>query len=55
MRAILAAVIVAVVLLGGLVMGVAAMFLVPLLASIAVLALLIWFIQRRAANKPPIR
>lgn len=55
MRTALAIVIVLVVLLGGTVMGIAAMFLVPLIASIAVLALLIWFVQRRTSGKPPIR
>jgi hypothetical protein len=55
MRITLAAAIVLVVVLGGTVMGIAAMFLVPLIASIAVLALLIWFVQRRTSNKPPIR
>lgn len=55
MRAALVITVVLVVLLGGTLMGIAAMFLVPLIASIAVLALLIWFVQRRASNKPPIR
>jgi hypothetical protein len=43
------------VLLGGSIMGVAAMLLLPVVGIIAAIALLIWFLQRRASGRPPIR
>ena len=42
------------VMLGGVLMGVAALFLVPIVGALAVIALLIWVLRRRAANKPPV-
>lgn len=42
------------VMLGGVFMGVAALFLVPIVGALAVIALLIWVLRRRAANKPPV-
>lgn len=42
------------VVLGGVFMGVAAVFLVPIVGALAVVALLIWVLRRRAANKPPV-
>lgn len=42
------------VLLGGIFMGVAAVFLVPIVGALAIIALLIWVLRRRAEHKPPI-
>lgn len=43
-----------IVVLGGMFMGVAAVFLVPIVGALAVIGLLIWVLRRRAANKPPV-
>lgn len=53
MRLALIVLIVGVVLLGGTFMGIASMFLVPLIASIALLVLLIWLVQRRSSGRRP--
>lgn len=43
-----------VVLLGGIFMGVASVFLFPIVGALAFIALLVWLLRRRAANKPPV-
>lgn len=55
MKAGLIVLIAVLVLLGGIVMGVASLFLFPIVGALAVIALLIWLLRRRAALKPPIR
>ncbi|MGH7447973.1 MAG: hypothetical protein ACRELT_10465 [Longimicrobiales bacterium] len=42
------------VLLGGVLMGVAAIFLLPIVGALALIALVIWVLRRRAEHKPPI-
>jgi hypothetical protein len=55
MRTSLIALIALVVMLGGIFMGIAATLVLPLIGIVAAIALLLWLLQRRAANKPPIR
>ena len=43
------------VLLGGTFFGIASVFLFPIVGAIAIVALLIWMLRRRAEHKPPIR
>jgi predicted PurR-regulated permease PerM len=55
MRPIYWAVIVAVlILVVGIVFGVAGVFLAPILGAIGLLVLLVWLLQRAARDKPPI-
>lgn len=54
MNAGLIGLIAVVILLGGLFMGVASLFLFPIVGALAFVALLIWLLRRRAANKPPV-
>lgn len=53
MGAVLIALVVLIVIVGGSIMGVASVLLVPLIAFIVLVGLLIWFASRRARNKPP--
>lgn len=53
MNVALIALLAVVVLLGGIFMGVAAIFLVPLVGIIALIALIIWALRRRAEHRPP--
>jgi Mn2+/Fe2+ NRAMP family transporter len=55
MRSTLVIVAVAVILLGGAAMGFASLLLLPLIGGIALIALIVWFLQRRSAGKPPLR
>lgn len=48
--AILTAIIVAV---GGLIFGVAGIFIAPIVGALAVIALIIWLIERKAHHKLP--
>jgi predicted ABC-type sugar transport system permease subunit len=54
MNAGLIGLVVVLVLLGGTLMGVAALFLVPIVGALVIVALLIWLLRRRAAHKPPV-
>jgi 4-hydroxybenzoate polyprenyltransferase len=38
----------------GLVFGVAGIFLAPILGGIALIALIIWLLSRKARDKPPV-
>jgi predicted PurR-regulated permease PerM len=42
------------ILLVGLIFGIAGVFLAPILGGIALIALLIWLLGRKARNKPPV-
>lgn len=42
------------VLVVGIIFGVAGLFLLPILGVIATIALVVWLIQRRARDRPPI-
>lgn len=53
MRAALIALVVVLVLVGGTFMGVAAMFLVPIVAAIALIAIALTLLARKAEDKPP--
>lgn len=44
----------ALVLVGGLLMGVAGLLLLPLVAGIALVGLVIWMLGRKAEHRPPI-
>lgn len=55
MGAVLIALVVLLVIVGGSIMGVASLLIVPLVAFIVLVGLLIWFVSRRARNKPPLR
>lgn len=55
MRAALIGGILLIFLVGGSIMGVASLLLLPLVGIVAALVLLIWFLRRRAEHKPPIR
>jgi hypothetical protein len=44
-----------VILVGGTVLGIASLVLLPLVGVVALVVLLIWFARRRAEHKPPIR
>jgi Na+-driven multidrug efflux pump len=54
MRTTLVAGIVLLVLVGGTIMGIASIFLLPLVGIIAAVVILLWFLRRRAEHKPPI-
>lgn len=41
------------VLIGGVIFGVAGIFLAPILGVIGIIALIIWFMERKAEHKPP--
>lgn len=43
------------ILVGGTVLGIASLVLLPLVGGVVLVALLILFLQRRQAGKPPIR
>jgi predicted PurR-regulated permease PerM len=45
----------ALILVGGIVFGIAGVFLAPILGGIALIALVIWLLQRAARDKPPIK
>jgi predicted PurR-regulated permease PerM len=45
----------AVILVAGVVFGVAGVFLAPILGGIAVIVLVVWLLQRAARDKPPIK
>lgn len=49
--AILTAVLVAI---AGLVFGVAGIFLAPILGIVAIIALIIWLVERKVQHKPPL-
>jgi hypothetical protein len=55
MRGALLGIVLLIILVGGTVMGIASLLLLPLVGAVLLVALLIWFVQRRAAGKPPIR
>jgi hypothetical protein len=55
MRSALFAGVALLILIGGSLMGVAALLLLPVAGIILAIALLIWMLQRRASGKPPIR
>jgi hypothetical protein len=55
MRAGIIAAILLVVLIGGTVMGIASLVLLPLVGIVFAIVLVIWLLQRRSAGKPPIR
>jgi hypothetical protein len=55
MRPALAGAIALIVLIVGTVFGVASLLLLPVVGAVALIALLIWFAQRRARDEPPIR
>lgn len=40
--------------IGGLIFGVAGIFLAPLLGVLGLIALIIWMIERKAQHKPPL-
>lgn len=42
------------ILVGGVILGVAGIFLFPIVGAIAVIGLLIWMAERKAEHKPPI-
>lgn len=48
--AILTAVLVAV---GGVILGVAGIFLLPIIGALAIIALILWLIERKVHHKPP--
>jgi uncharacterized membrane protein YbaN (DUF454 family) len=55
MSQLVSAILVAVgLLIVGLVLGVAGIFLFPILGAIALVALVIWLLRRRAQDRPPI-
>jgi uncharacterized membrane protein YbaN (DUF454 family) len=55
MSQLVSAILVAVgLLIVGLVLGVAGIFLFPLVGAIALVALVVWLLRRRAQNRPPI-
>jgi hypothetical protein len=54
MRPAVAAIIALLVLVVGTFMGVAALLVLPLAGAVVLVALLVWLLQRRAANKPPV-
>jgi hypothetical protein len=54
MRAVWAFIIIG-ILIGGTVMGVASLLLLPLVGGVLLLALIVWFLQRRARGEPPLR
>ena len=41
-------------LIGGLVLGVAGLFLLPILGVFALIAILFWLAERKAEHKPPV-
>jgi uncharacterized membrane-anchored protein len=53
MRTGLIAAVALIVLLGGTVMGIAAIFVLPIVGGIALLALILYALGRRADNRPP--
>ncbi|HEX6308235.1 MAG TPA: hypothetical protein VFZ69_08615 [Longimicrobiales bacterium] len=54
MNAALIVLIALAVLLGGLFFGVTAIFVVPIAAVLAIVALVIWMLRRRSQHRPPI-
>lgn len=42
------------VLVAGIVLGVAGIFLVPILGAIGVVVLIVWMLERKAKDRPPI-
>jgi hypothetical protein len=55
MSQLVSAILVAVgLLIVGLVLGVAGIFLFPIVGAIALVALVVWLLRRRAQNRPPI-
>lgn len=42
------------VAIGGVIFGVAGIFLAPLLGVVGVIALIIWTVERKAQDKPPL-
>lgn len=42
------------ILIGGVVFGIAGIFLAPILGGIALVVLVVWLLQRAARDKPPI-
>jgi hypothetical protein len=55
MRPGIMALIALVVLVVGPLMGIASLVVLPLVGIVATVALVIWFAQRRARHKPPMR
>jgi predicted PurR-regulated permease PerM len=42
------------ILVGGIVLGIAGIFLAPILGALGLIILVVWLLQRRARDKPPI-
>lgn len=42
------------VVVGGIIMGVGGLLLLPIIGVFALIALLIWFLERKAHHKPPL-
>jgi predicted PurR-regulated permease PerM len=55
MRAGIIGLIAIAILVGGTLMGIASLLLVPLVAAVALIALAAWLLVRRVRGKPPIR
>jgi hypothetical protein len=55
MRAALIGLIAVVLLIGGSIMGIASLLLFPLVAIVALIAVVVWMAARRVEGKPPMR